>query len=134
MAATATEQILHDGGRNLILKYTIAGASGDTTAGTLVTASSFTDKNGDAVGANGFTLVSVKSSLTGFSCNLLWDATANINLVELPADSDITRDYSCCGGIKDNSGAGSTGNILFTTTGYGAGGDGGVIILKLRKN
>lgn len=127
MAATATQQVLNNGSRNLVLKYTIAGTTGDTTAGVLVDAS--------ALGVDsGMRLVKVTSSLTGFSCNLLWDATANVNIVELPADDDYSADYSSFGGIDNNAGAGVTGDVLFTTTGYTAGGDGGVIVLHFKKS
>ena len=126
MAATATQQVLHNGARNLVLKYTIAGTSGDTTAGVLVDASAL------GVDSN-MRLVGVDSSLTGFSCNLLWDATANVNLVELPSDENYSADFSSFGGIDNNAGTGVTGDVLFTTTGYTASGDGGSIVLKFKK-
>ena len=133
MAATATEQIINDGPRNLILKYTIAGTSGDAASVKLVDVSDFVDANGTALGANSLTLMGVDSSLTGFSCKLEWDATTNIDLIELPADDDLSVDYKRIGGIKDDSGAGSTGDVMFTTTGYTASGDGGHIYLKFKK-
>ena len=133
MAATATEQVISDGPRNLNVKYTIAGTSGDTAAGDLVDATGFVDADGNALGANSLTLMGIEASLTGFSCNLLWDATANIDLVQIPSDEPINQDFSKFGGIKDNSGTGSTGKVLFTTTGYTASGDGGHIYLKFKK-
>ena len=133
MAATATEQVIADGSRNLYLKYTIAGTTGDTAAGDLVDATGFVDADGTALGANSLTLMSIEASLTGFSCKLLWDATSNVDLVEIPSDEPINQDYSFFGGIKDNSGTGSTGKVLFTTTGYTASGDGGSIFLRFKK-
>jgi hypothetical protein len=127
MAATATEQVLNNGPRNLVVKYTIAGTTGDTATGILVNASDF------GLGANSLTLMEVDASLTGFSCNLLWDATANVALVEIPSDDPVSDDFSEFGGIKNNSGAGSTGDVLFTTTGYTAAGDGGTIVLRFKK-
>ena len=133
MAATATEQVIQDGPRNLVVKYTIAGTTGDTAAGILVNASDFVDANGTAIGANGFTLMGIDAGLTGFSCKLSWDAAANVDLEEIPTDEMVSHDYSEFGGIKDNSGASSTGDILFTTTGYTASGDGRHIYLRLKK-
>ena len=133
MAATATQQIIADGHRNLILKYTIAGTTGDAAAVDLVDATAFNDAEGTALGANSLTLLGIDASLTGFSCNLLWDATANVSLVEIPSDEPIKQDFSRFGGIKDNSGTGSTGKVVFTTTGYTASGDGGHIYLKFKK-
>lgn len=126
MAATATQQIIHNGSRNLVLKYTIAGTTGDTTAGVLVDASAL------SVGTN-LRLTKVQSSLTGFSCNLLWDADTNVNLVELPTDEAYEADFSDIGGITNNAGTGVTGDVLFTTTGYTASGDGGSIVLTFKK-
>jgi len=133
MAATATQQVINDGHRNLNLKYTIAGTSGDISNSILVNISGFNDKNGKALGANGLTLVGIDASLTGFSANLLWDATSNVELLEIPSDQPYTRNFKSIGGIKDNSGTGSTGDVLITTTGYTASGDGGHIYLKFKK-
>ena len=133
MAATATEQVLNDGSRNLILKYTIGGTSGDLTASKLVDVSTFNDRDGVALGANSLTLVKLQSSLTGFSAKLAWDATTDIDLVELPSGENYTQDFTEFGGIKDNGGAGSTGDVMITTTGYTASGDGGSFVLYFRK-
>jgi len=134
MAATATQQIINDGPRNLVLKYTIAGTTGDASAATLVDASAFNDANGNALGANSLTLMAIDASLTGCSCQILWNATANVPIVDIPSDDSYTQDFSEFGGIKDNSGTGSNGDVLFTTTGYTAGGDGGHIYLQFRKS
>ena len=133
MAATATEQVIADGPRNLVLKYTIAGTTGDAAAVKLVDASTFNDKDGTALGANALTLMEVQACLTGFSCKLLWDATTDIDLIELPTDEQVVQDFRQFGGIKDNGGSGSTGDVMFTTTGYTASGDGGHIYLWFRK-
>jgi len=133
MAATATQQVINDGPRNLVLKYTIAGTTGDITATKLVDASTFNDKNGNAVGANGLKLMAVQSSLTGFSAKLSWDATTDVDLIELPTDQEYSVDFTEIGGITDNGGSGSTGDVMITTTGYTASGDGGVIVLYFKK-
>jgi len=133
MAATATQQIINDGPRNLNVKYTIAGTTGDASAVKLVDASAFNDAEGNALGANSLTLIGIDASLTGFSCKLAWDATTDVDLIEIPSDEPVKQDFSKIGGIKDNSGAGSTGDVMFTTTGYTASGDGGHIYLKFKK-
>ena len=133
MAATATEQVLADGPRNLILKYTIAGTTNDTSAGILVNVSDFVDRDGVALGANALTLYSVQACLTGFSCKLSWDASTDVDLIEIPADAEVNQDFSKFGGIKDNSAGSSTGDVLFTTTGYTAAGNGGHIYLCFKK-
>lgn len=130
MAATATQQIIANGPRNLVLKYTIAGATGDTAAGTLVDVSALDS----SIGVNDLRLMSIDAALTGFSCKLLWDATTDVDLVEIPTDQSISQDFSKFGGIKNNAGTGATGDVNFTTTGYTAAGDGGHIYLYFKKN
>jgi hypothetical protein len=128
MAAAATQQIIANGPRNLVLKYTIAGTTGDLTASKLVDISALDS----GLGVNGLTLMSVQWSLTGFSANLLWDATTDVPIIECSAGAD-SQDYSKFGGIKNNAGSGATGDVMITTTGYTAAGDGGHIYLCFRK-
>ena len=128
MAATATQQIIANGPRNLVLKYTIAGTTGDVTALKLVDVSAL-DSN---IGVNGLTLMSVQWGLTGCSAQLLWDATTDVPIVECIAGSD-EQDFSKFGGIKNNAATGATGDVMITTTGYTAAGDGGHIYLCFRK-
>ncbi len=129
MAATATQQIIANGPRNLVLKYTIAGTTGDTAAGTLVDISAIDS----TLGVSALKLMGVQAALTGFSCALLWNATANVNLIEIPTDQSMNQDYSKFGGIPNNAGTGVNGDVLFTTTGYTASGDGGHIYLWFKK-
>jgi hypothetical protein len=129
MAATATQQVIANGPRNLVLKYTIAGTTGDTTAGTLVDVSALDS----GLGVNGLTLMGVQAALSGFSCKLAWDATTDVDLIEIPTDQSMEQDFSKFGGIKNNAGTGATGDVLFTTTGYSASGDGGHIYLWFQK-
>ena len=83
MAATATQQIIHNGTRNLVLKYTIAGTSGDVISNRLVDVSALDSNIGDA----GLRLERATWSLTGFSCKLAWDGGPDTDLLEL-SDGD----------------------------------------------
>jgi len=128
MANTLTKQTIFDGQRKVIVKIHIVGdGSGEETTANLIDASSyspaFTDER----------LVSVTSSLVGFSASLIWDATANVDIVAL-AEGDTIIDFDVyAGGIANNAGAGKTGDILLQTVGLGAG-DEGTIILELIKH
>ena len=51
---------------------------------------------------------------------LLWDATSNVPLLNLPQDWEDTIDFSDFG-IPNNSGAGKTGDIVVTTVNATAG-------------
>jgi len=134
MAIAATQQIIANGPRNLVLKYTFAGTTGDLAAGILVNVSGFVDSNGVALGANSLTLMGVQASLIGFSAALLWEAATDVPLVSIPDGQPLDQDFSKFGGIKDNSTTTSTGDVVITTTGYtAAAGEGGHIYLWFRK-
>lgn len=126
MTATATQQVIHNGSRNLVLKYTIDGLTGDATAATLVDISSLDSS------VQQLRLDKARWSLTGFSCALEWESGAtNVDLLEM-YDGPASMDFSGVGGITNNATL-PTGNVVFTTTGYTASGDGGHFILWFRK-
>ena len=128
MTATVTQQVIQNGPRNLVLKYTLGGLTGDATADTLVNLSSLDS----TLGAAGLRLDKAQWSLTGCSCKIQWESGAsNVDLLEMQGTwGDV--DYSCNGGISNNASL-PTGNVVFTTTGYTASGDGGHILLYFRK-
>lgn len=128
MTATATQQVLNNGPRNLVLKYTISGLTGDASAATLVDISSLDS----SVRSGGLRLDRAEWSLTGFSCALEWESGAtNTDLLEM-ASSPGRVDLRKCGGITNNATL-PTGDVVFTTTGYTASGEGGNFTLWFRK-
>ena len=128
MPATATQQVLNNGSRNLVLKYTFDGASGDVSADTLVNISTLDS----TLRAGGLRLDRAKWSLTGFTCALEWESGAtNADLLELCSGTGDV-DFRYIGGIKNNATL-PTGNVVFTTTGYTASGDGGHVTLWFKK-
>jgi hypothetical protein len=44
------------------------------------------------------------------------------------------QDFRSFGGIKDNTGSGSTGDIMGTTNGFTAAGDEGTLLIVVRKD
>lgn len=128
MAATATQQILNNGSRNLVLHYTIGGTTGDASAAVLVDVSAL-DAN---IGVNGLKLTKAAWSLSGFDLKLSWDATANVDFAEF-RDSEGEQFWEAEGGITNNAGAGATGDVLFTTNGYTASPDVGHFTLWFKK-
>lgn len=128
MAATATQQILQNGRRNLVLHYTIAGTTGDASAATLVDISAL-----DAtLPTDGLRLEKAEWSLSGFDLKVSWDATTDVDVVEF-ADGEGVHDWSEFGGIVNNAGTGVTGDVNFTTNGYTASGDVGHFTLSFKK-
>jgi hypothetical protein len=70
----------------------------------------------------------------GMAVRILWDATADVVAWCVPANQhgeyDFTKDFP--GGIRNNAGAGKTGDVQFTTVGHTSG-DTYSIILYCKK-
>jgi len=81
---------------------------------------------------NGVTLQSISYSNVGMGVELLWDANANVPLLNLLQNWSDQLDFSDYG-IPNNSGTGRTGDILITTTGATAG-DAYFLLLTLTKS
>ena len=128
MANSIVKQTIVDGSRNLVVKIHIEGdGSGDETATVLIDASSYTPASTD------IKITGIHSALTGFTADLLWDATANVSILNIP-DYEYNLDTGIrhFGGFPNNAGTGKTGDILITTIGLGAG-DHGTITLEMKK-
>jgi len=69
----------------------------------------------------------------GMGVNILFDATADVLAMGLPADSEGTLDFSSFTGIPNNAGSGKTGDIQFTTVGHTSG-DTYMVVLELIKS
>jgi len=129
MTQVATQQVISNGSRNLVLKYTIAGVPpfGDVTADTLVDISSL-DSN---IGVGGYRLERASWSLSGMSAKLAWEGATDVDLLQL-TNGEGEVDFSEFGGVVNNATV-PTGNVVYTTTGFGTAGDGGSIVLEFKK-
>lgn len=126
MADAVTSQILVDGARNAVIKFTNVSDGTGESAVTKVDVSALT-------GAPTAVRVDrIVFSTTGMGVNMLWDATTDVLLMALPADRSDDIDLCDIGGIQNNAGAGVTGDIQFTTVGHTAG-DTYTIILHMKK-
>ena len=130
MANTITSQTLIDGDKRAIIKYFIAsdGSTGDVSDGVVVDVSALIDAPSKV------TIEQIWTSFVGCSGVLEFDATTDVGALVIPGDVNMYQDYRSFGGIKDNSGAGSTGDIVLTTTGLATAGDAGHIIIAVRKD
>ena len=127
MVNSVVTQTIVDGERNVVTKTHIVGdGSGEESDTTLLDVSTFTGTPATVK------IVRIGGYLSGFSASLAWDATANVDIVNLPSDDTLGIDAVPYGGLINNTGAGKTGDILFTTVGLGAG-DEGTIILEMKK-
>tara|TARA_R100001224_G_scaffold68214_1_gene41340 strand:- start:508 stop:909 length:402 start_codon:yes stop_codon:yes gene_type:complete len=132
MADAVTSQTIQDGEKTAILKFT------NVSDGTGESAVKKVDVSALATNSAGQTCTSVAVSriywaTVGMSVKLEFDATSNVLLVHLPADSTGDEYYDLFTGIPNNAGSGVTGDIDLTTVGHSSG-DAYMIILVLTKN
>ena len=132
MADAVTSQTIQDGEKTAILKFT------NVSEGTGESAVKKVDVSALASNSAGATCTSVSVSriywaTVGMSVKLEFDATSNVLLIHLPADSTGDEYYDLFTGIPNNAGSGVTGDIDLTTVGH-SNGDAYSIILVLTKN
>ena len=131
MADAVTSQTIQDGERNLVMKFT------NVSDGTGESAVKKVDVSALATNSKGQTCTKVKIqriywATVGMSVTLDFDATSNVLLIGLPADSTGDEYYDSFTGIPNNAGSGVTGDIDLTTTGHSSG-DSYMIILEMIK-
>jgi hypothetical protein len=115
MPNSIATQVLEDGRRNTVIKWTIVGdGSGDETATVIFDASAYKT----ASTAN--KLWEIEFSTVGASAILYWDATTDIPLLSIPANHSEKMCFGAFGGIINNAGTGITGDIVITTSGLGS--------------
>ncbi|MBT9167523.1 MAG: hypothetical protein DDT19_00861 [Syntrophomonadaceae bacterium] len=125
MADIVTSQVLADGSKTTVMKFTNLSAGVGESAVLKVNVGAL---------APPATIVDIQEiwySVFGMVVTLLWQANVNVRILELRGDGHM--DLSAFGGIKNNAGAGVTGNILLTTTGHAVGSSYS-IILRMRKS
>lgn len=121
--AVSTHKIL-DNDRNVVMKFTNTSDGTGESAVTKVDVSALN-------GAPSFVKLNrVRYSVAGMVVRLLWDATADVTILDLQGDGFL--DFSGFGGIPNNAGAGVTGDIQLTTIGHTSG-DSYSIILEMQK-
>lgn len=131
MADAVATQVLVDGPRRAILKFTnVSDGTGETDV-VKVDVSTLSSYQG-----NPCTSVSVNkldAVTAGMGLNMLWDATTDVLILTLGSDDFVTFDFSRFGGLTNNAGAGKTGDILFTTLGASSG-DRYTVVMEVLKN
>lgn len=129
MANTITKTTLLDGPRNLHVHVTVVGDGSGEETGTLLI-----DRSAYAPAAKTkLTVVGIDGHMTGFSARLLFDATTDLEIVQLPDGERFRYCFAKSGGIASTkAGAGANGDILITTAGLGNG-DRGTFTLRMRK-
>lgn len=131
MADAVTTQILVDDTRRAIFKFTNISDGTGESAVVKVNVSTLSPYQGNA--CTSVNIEKFEAITAGMGVDILWDATTDVVTLTLGPDQFFTFDFSRFGGLKNNAGAGRTGNIAFTTIGATAG-DRYTIILECLKN
>ena len=110
MADAVTSQILVDGERNAVMKFTnISDGTGETAALKV-------DVSTLAGAPSSVKITRIEYDISGMQVSVLWDATADVPAIIL-SQGQQHFDFTKAGGLINNAGAGVTGDILFTTIG-----------------
>lgn len=132
MADAVTTQTLLDGERLVIQKFTnISDGTGETG----VIKVNVSDLNPDSYGhaCTGVKINKIWSTTHGMEVRIFFDATTDAYAWLIPQNSNYLMDFSSFGGISNNGGTGSTGDILFSTQDASAG-DSYTIVLECIKS
>lgn len=131
MADAVTSQVLFDGQKTAVMKFTnISDGSGESAV-TKVDPAALASWNGTA--CTSVTITRIYADTDGMGVDILWDATTDVLCHTVGTGHFATYDYRALGGLINNAGAGKTGKVLFTTVGAGSG-DRYTIVLEMIKN
>jgi len=130
MADTVATQILFQGDKQVIMKFTDASDGTGETNVVKVNVSTLASYQGKPCVA--VQIDKIYMMTQGMEVRMLWEATANVTILTVPQNVVQTFDFDAFGGLDNNAGTGKTGNILFSTLNASAG-DSYSIILVMRK-
>lgn len=111
MADSVTTQIIENGSRNLIMKFTnVSDGTGE---------SAVTKVDATTLGLTTHLKVrKINFSVTGGAVRMLWDATADVTFAYISGYGEY--DVTDTQGFFNDAGAGVTSSIQFTTSGFAA--------------
>ena len=132
MADAVTSQTIQDGEKTAILKFTnVSDGSGESAVKKVDVSALASNSAGQACST--VSVARIYWATRGMGVYHEFDASTNVLLTGLPADSTGDEYYDLFTGIPNNAGSGVTGDIDFTTVGHSSG-DTYSIILVLNKN
>ena len=131
MADAVASQTILDGERLFIAKYTnISDGTGETAVVKVDVSTLNPSASGNA--CNGVKINKIWMTVHGMEVRILWDADVNLLAWQATSNGPYLMDFSSFGGISNNSGTGSNGDIAFSTHDATAG-DSYAIILECIK-
>lgn len=127
MVDTVTTNILNDGKRNVVVALTnVSDGTGESEV-TKIDVSTLEDAPDE------ISIEKIRYATQGMAVNLFWDATADVLAWTIPPDSEGEICFQSIGGLKNNAGAGKTGDVKLSTVGATAG-DSYSIVIEAKKN
>ena len=130
MADAVATQILFQGDKQVIMKFTSASDGTGETNVKKVDVATLTPYQG--MPCVEVQIDKVYFLTHGMEVRMLWEATTNVTIMTMPQNNSQTMEFEEFGGLGNNAGTGKTGNILFTTLDASAG-DTYTVILVMRK-
>ena len=117
MADTVTSQTIADGDKIAILKFTnVSDGTGESAVKKVDVSALAANSQGAA--CTGVKVAKIWWACRGMGVNIEFDASTNVLITGLPADSTGDEYYDLFTGIPNNAGSGVTGDIDFTTVGH----------------
>ena len=115
MADSVTSQTLFDNERTAIMKFTnISDGTGESAVLKVDVSALAPSASGSA--CNNVTVTKIYIANHGMEVRMFWDATTDVPFILSSSGATQTLDMTGFGGITNNSGTGSTGDIVFSTS------------------
>lgn len=131
MADAVASQTIFDGEHTAIMKFTnLSDGTGENKV--LKVDVSTLNPNAAGFACNGVVISRIEAATHGLEVQIFWDATTDVFCWGIPQNSAYRMDFSPFGGLPNNSGAGKTGDVLFSTVDASAG-DFYTVVLEMIK-
>ena len=119
MPDAVNTQTLFDGDSQAVMKFNnVSDGTGETAV--LKVDVSALKANYIGKECTGVDIRRIIASINGMSVNILWDATTDVSAF-IVSPGMYTFDFSTSAILRNNAGAGKTGDIMFTTIGASSG-------------
>ena len=126
MADAVASQTILDGPRNVVMKFTNVSDGTGEAAVTKVDVSALTGAPGRVA------IKRIEYSTQGMAVRLLWDATTDDLIIDLPQSVTDVLEFEA-GGLQNPKSSGYTGDIQFTTVGHTSGDTYSVVLHMIKK-
>ena len=118
MADTFTEKVIEDGPRKLVKSFAYTYVDTGQSAVMAVDVSALSTHQ-DGTACSNLRITKIWFSTIGLSVKILWDASTDTLVTELPSGYQGDFDFTSFVGLV-NTASSPTGDLRFTTVGHGA--------------